>query len=90
MLAIFLMVGLAEAATCGSAHNTSTVVTPTTNLCSDGSTPHVLASGSRWTWSCGSSSCSATDPNASYKAPFSATEMPTFTGSGSSPDTAEV
>lgn len=52
MLAIFLMVGLAEAATCGSAHNTSTVVTPTINLCSDGSTPHVSAGGSRWTWSC--------------------------------------
>ncbi|GEM_PF-963323 len=75
---------------CGVANNTSTVITPTSGLCADGSSPHVLASGNQWTWKCGSTSCSATDPNAPYKGMFSATEMPTFTGQGDNPDTAEV
>ena len=75
---------------CGSAHGTSTVITPTSGLCSSGNASNVSASGDRWLWTCGSESCFATDPNATFKAPFAATEMPTFTGSGSSPDTAEV
>ncbi|MDD4409899.1 MAG: hypothetical protein PHW52_04600, partial [Candidatus Pacebacteria bacterium] len=87
---LLLLIGFAEAATCGSSNGISTVTAPTTNLCSDGSLPHVSASGNRWAWTCGTSSCSAIDPNASYKAPFAASEMPTYTGAGSSPDTAEV
>jgi hypothetical protein len=37
---------------CGSAKGGSYASAPTTNLCSDGSTPAVTASGSSWTWNC--------------------------------------
>jgi len=87
---VFFLISFAEAASCGSANGSSTVVAPTSNLCSDGSSPYVLASGNYWTWSCGSTSCSATDPNAPYKSQFAATEMPSYTGNGYSPDTAVV
>jgi hypothetical protein len=46
---------------CGTANGGSYSTAPTTNLCSDGSTPTVTASGGNWTWTCGTNSCSATD-----------------------------
>ncbi|MCK9577865.1 hypothetical protein M0R01_00005, partial [bacterium] len=39
---------------CGSANGTSTILVPTSNLCSDGSTPKPVISGNGWVWTCGS------------------------------------
>ncbi|MCK9393381.1 hypothetical protein M0Q03_01080, partial [bacterium] len=86
----FFLISFAEAATCGSANGTSTPAAPTTNLCSDGSLPHVDISGNSWAWTCGTTPCRAIDINAAYKSQFNATEMPTYTGSGSSPTTADI
>lgn len=45
--------------TCGSAHASSVSVAPTSNLCSDGTTPMVSGTWP-WTWTCGGSTyCSA-------------------------------
>lgn len=44
--------------TCGSAHTSTVASAPTTNLCSDTSSPTVSWTWP-WTWTCGTSSCSA-------------------------------
>jgi len=49
------------AVTCGSANGGTFPTKPTTNLCSDGSTPPVSGgSNGPWTWTCGTAQCSAT------------------------------
>jgi prepilin-type N-terminal cleavage/methylation domain-containing protein len=47
---------------CGSANGVAVATMPASNLCSDSSTPAVTNSGTNWTWSCGTSSCSAPIP----------------------------
>ena len=47
--------------TCGSADGETFTTAPTTNLCSDGSTPTVSGGANGpWSWTCGAASCSAT------------------------------
>jgi hypothetical protein len=59
---ILVICNAAPIITCGSADNTQVSSIPTSNLCSDGSTPTPPVSGGTngpWSWTCGTNSCSA-------------------------------
>ncbi|MBV8060782.1 MAG: hypothetical protein JO253_04570 [Alphaproteobacteria bacterium] len=69
---------------CGTTASGSTAASyaPTTNLCVDGTTPTVTPSGGNWTWSCGSSSCSAPISTPSIAAGCAVDELISPNGSG--------
>ena len=48
-----------SSAACGAANGATYSAVPTAYLCSDGSTPSVTGSASKYSWTCGTSSCNA-------------------------------